>query len=127
MPAVAPAPTEKEFQTTLVRTLEVLGWHVNHVFPLRTKHGWRTGTTAEGWPDLFAVRGPWAIAIEVKSDKGRLRAEQRVWLQRLALIPSIRSWVIRPRDDYSQLVSWLRDPEHAPRVFGWQPTTQEDS
>lgn len=117
--------SERDWQKTLVVLLETLGWHVNHVFPLQTKHGWRTGTTASGWPDLVALRGPWLVAIEVKSDKGKAEPDQLIWLQRFALLPCARSWILRPADSVQAVARWLRDPESAPRVHGWQPTTQE--
>lgn len=124
-PPVA-AVSEKDWQKTLVVLLETLGWHVNHVFPLQTKHGWRTGTTAVGWPDLTALRREWIVAIEVKSEKGKADPEQLVWLQRFALIPNARAWLLRPSDDVRVLAGWLRDPASAPRTHGWRPTTQEE-
>lgn len=119
----APAVSEREWQKTLVILLETLGWHVNHVFPLQTKHGWRTGTTAEGWPDLVALRRDQLVAIEVKSQRGKATDAQLVWLQRFALLPCARAWILRPSDDVRTVAGWLRDPANAPRVHGWSPTT----
>lgn len=119
------AVSEREWQKTLVVLFETLGYHVNHVFPLQTKHGWRTGTTAEGWPDLMALRREWLIVVEVKSEKGKATDAQLVWLQRFALLPFTRSWILRPSASVQTVAGWLRDPESAPRVHGWQPTTKE--
>lgn len=121
-----PSPTavsEREWQKTLVVLFETLGWHVNHVFPLQTKHGWRTGTTAEGWPDLTAFRREHLVAVEVKSEKGKPTEAQLTWLQRFALLPCARAWILRPSDEIQTVAAWLRDPESAPRVHGWAPTT----
>lgn len=119
--------SERAYQETLVTTLEVFGWHVCHVYPLQTKHGWRTGTTADGWPDLVCLRREWIIAIEVKSDKGRATPQQRLWLHRFAAVESARAWLLRPSDDYGEIVEWFRDPAHAPRVHGWTPQQRKET
>jgi Holliday junction resolvase len=115
-----PQATEREWQKTLVAALEVYGWHVNHTFMLQTRDGrWRTGTTAKGFPDLQALRGSWQLAIEVKGYKTAVEEEQLVWLARFANLPAARAWILRPQDDWSDIQRWMRDPEHAPRRFGW--------
>jgi hypothetical protein len=122
---MASGPTEKEWQATLVAALEVFGYVVEHTYPLLTKQGiWRTGSTLKGKPDLIALRPPRLLAIEVKTDRGRLEEAQRAVLSLYALIPNARAWVLRPRDDWSLIQAWMRDPKTAPRVHGFDPVDQ---
>lgn len=121
MAAASPlAPSEKEFQNTLVELLETLGWAHCHTYPLQTKHGYRTGTTAKGWPDLVALRGEFVVAIEVKSDTGRVTAEQVEWLDRFARLGCGRAWLVDPSLPLQQLAEWLQHPDGAPVVFGYR-------
>jgi hypothetical protein len=45
-----------------------------------TARGWRTPVTADGagWPDLVLVRDR-VLYVELKTAKGKLSVEQRVW------------------------------------------------
>lgn len=123
MPTTGPKVTEREWQQVLTDALDACGFAWFHVYPLQTKHGWRTPTTAKGIPDLVAVRGPFLVAIEVKGDKGLVGAEQLQWLTRFSVLAGGRAWLLRPRDDIQQIVGWLRDPQSAPRVYGFTPTS----
>jgi hypothetical protein len=117
-----PTP-EREFQKTLVGVLELFGYQVNHTYPLRTEHGWRTGTTAIGWPDLTAVRPPRLLVIEVKGEHTPLEEAQRAWLSLFAGIPCARAWVLRPTDPpWPDVQAWIRRPKEAPRVYGFDLT-----
>lgn len=113
--------TETEWQRTLVGALNTFGWHHMHVRRTvgRGKQ-WTTSTSAKGWPDLVALRGPWLVAIEVKTDVGKITPEQIEWLHRFSLLAGGRAWVIRPGDDWDTIVGWLRNPADAPRCHGWQ-------
>jgi hypothetical protein len=118
---------ESEFQKLLVETLTVFHWDTMHVYPLRTKHGWRTPTTAKGWPDLVGLRQTFILAIEVKGFDSRgkptpFQEGQIEWLARFAAIPTGRAWVLRPTDDLSQIARWLATPATAPGTYGWDPT-----
>lgn len=120
MPAADGGPTEKEWQRTVVELLDAMQWANTHTYPLRTEHGWRTGTTAKGWPDLVAIRGAFVVGIECKTDRGRADPEQLVWLSRFSYLAGGRAWLLRPRDDLSLVASWLRTPADAPRVYGFE-------
>lgn len=119
MPATDGAPTEREYQEQLTDLLTVLQWRWFHIYPLQTAHGWRTPTTAKGIPDVIAVRGAYTVAIEVKSDRGAVGAEQLVWLRDWSYLAGGRAWLLRPRDDFQTIVGWLRNPADAPRVHGF--------
>lgn len=118
MTAAARVP-ERAFQQTIVELLDALGWASCHTYPLQTRHGWRTGTTAKGWPDLVALRGSYVVAIEVKSDTGRATAEQVAWLRRFAELDAGRAWLVDPSTDVQTLARWLQYPEHAPHTHGF--------
>lgn len=128
---MTPPPTattkERDWQATLVAALEVFGYVVEHTYPLRTQHGWRTGSTLPGKPDLIAVRPPRMLAIECKTDKGRLTQQQVAVLSLYSLVPCCRAWVLRPSDPWPDIQEWLRRPKQAPAVYGFEPMPQLDA
>lgn len=115
--------SEREWQRVLADALDALGWAWFHIYPLQTAHGWRTPTTAKGIPDLCCFRGAYTLGIEVKDNRGTVDPQQKVWLTRWSVLAGGRAWVLRPRDDIDQIVAWLRDPQHAPRIYGFEPAT----
>jgi hypothetical protein len=115
---------EKAFQGTLVDALTLRRYVVDHTYPLRTRDGWRTGSTLKGKPDLIALRPPWELAIEVKFEDGTLAEEQRAVLSLYAQLPHARAWVIRSTMPFEMVVGWITDPAEAPRVHGFQPMTR---
>lgn len=118
MTKVAVVP-ERQFQAMIVELMEATGWASCHTYPLQTKHGWRTGTTAKGWPDLVALRGEHLVAIEVKSDTGRPKPEQIEWLARFASLGCGMAWLVTPSLDTQLLASWLQYPHRAPPRYGF--------
>lgn len=121
------AVKERDWQNTLVAALQAFGYVVDHTFPLRTKHGWRSGSTLPGKPDLTALRPPRALAIECKTDVGVLEDQQRAVLTLWSLIPCARAWVLRPRDPWDEIQAWMRRPAQAPQVYGFDPMDQLDA
>lgn len=87
----------------------LLGWHVLHLRPAKTKYGWVTpvqGDMGKGWPDLILVRRERIIAAELKSDVAKPRPEQEdvlAWLARAG----VETHVWRPRD-WDAIVAALR-------------------
>lgn len=115
-----PKFSEREWQTILQEGLKREGWAWQHIYKMKTARGnWRTSTTAVGWPDLVAMRGPYVLALEVKADRGVLGADQLTWLKRFADIPTGLVWVLRPRDNWQAVANWLHEPEKAPKRHGW--------
>ena len=79
---------EADFQKNVIELAKILGWTVAHFRPARTKNGgWVTPVAADGkgFPDLFLAHPERGIlAVELKSDSGRVTKEQRFWLDTIA-------------------------------------------
>lgn len=72
---VLPPQTERSFMAQVVQYAELMGWRVYHPFDSRR--------SAAGFPDIVAVRRPRVIWAELKSERGRLTADQVAWLTEL--------------------------------------------
>ena len=91
---------EKDFQAAIIELATLLGWRVFHVYDSRRSEA--------GYPDLTLVRDGHGergettpsrlIFAELKTDRGRVRPEQREWLAALAGVPGVLACVWRPRD-----------------------------
>lgn len=107
---VALSLSEKDLQKQVRAMLDQFGWRTNVVHDSRH--------SPRGWPDIFAVRhvtpchpGCWgmgtdhlteAVAIELKSERGRVSAEQEAWLDLLCRLPGVKfAGVIRPSQWYA--------------------------
>lgn len=94
---------ETEFQNSLIKAAQLLGWKVAHFRGVRIqrKNGsiyYATPVQAdgEGFVDLVMVRGNRLICAELKSDKGRTSKEQDDWLEKLGLVAETYVW--KPKD-----------------------------
>ena len=95
--------TEAELSALVEEALGLGGWRWQHQRPARTKHGWRTAISGhKGWPDIYAVRAGKALALELKSAKGRLTIDQQRWLTELGSLghsdDHLMVFVWRPKD-----------------------------
>ncbi len=92
--------TEKELQQAVIQTAHIYGWIVAHFRPAMNARGdWRTAVAADGkgFPDLTLVHDERGLAfVEMKSVKGRLSPEQKMWLEKLS--PHADTMVWRPAD-----------------------------
>ncbi len=91
-----PPLSEAQFQRRVIEMARWNGWMVHHVRPALRQSG-RVSTPVQGHigaPDLLLARDGTVIAAELKSDAGRLRPEQRQWLDHLG----VHGCVWRPRD-----------------------------
>ena len=68
--------SEKGFQRAVVELAALCGWRAFHDYDSRRN--------TAGFPDLVLVRPPRLIFAELKSERGRVRREQRDWLEELA-------------------------------------------
>jgi hypothetical protein len=115
MIAVATPLTEAEWLNTTCSMLDGNSWSRIHHTPTRRAETvyteGSTGSGAAGWPDLFAVRGERAIALELKREGNRPSHEQIGWLDRLRAT-GIEAHVVTLPYDYGFLEDLLRpDPE----------------
>ncbi len=92
--AIGPSfASEKSFMAWIVSHAKANGWNAFH--PLDSRG------SEPGWPDLFLVRER-AIALEVKTETGRLTDDQARWLLALRAC-GIEARVVRPAD-----AEWIR-------------------
>lgn len=94
-----PPLTEKAFMAQVLELAKLRGWRVFHPFLSK----W----SEKGWPDLILARPPRLLAIELKTDKGKLTPEQEVWLWTLRAVCGIDADCWRPRD-WDNIVEALR-------------------
>jgi hypothetical protein len=81
--------TEAGFLDAVIQLAHLCGWWTYHTHDSRH--------SAKGFPDLVLVRAPDAIFAELKSERGRVTAEQADVLARLALC-GLETAVWRPSD-----------------------------
>lgn len=79
--------TESGFQRAVIALARLHGWRVAHFRPAMNERGkWRTAVAGDGagFPDLVLVKvvgkNKRLIFVELKTDAGRVRPEQREWL-----------------------------------------------
>ncbi len=89
--------TEAQLQGTVEQMATLLGWRWYHTFDSRR--------SVAGFPDLVMVhpRQKRTLWIELKSERGRLRREQRAWINDLDAVGA-EVFVWRPVDLVSGLV-----------------------
>lgn len=99
------ATSERDFQAHVIEVALRHGWLVHHVHDSRKSIG-------DGFPDLVLVRpGSPVLFIELKSERGRIRPEQRMWQSWLSdSEPGRRQLVVsfiwRPSDE-GEIRFWL--------------------
>lgn len=86
----SPIEREADFQAAVVELAQLTGWLVYHCNDARR--------STPGWPDLALCRPPRLLLVELKTTRGRLRPEQRVWLAALTECTGVEVAVWRPAD-----------------------------
>ncbi len=89
-------------QQLLTDAAELNGWLVFHDNDSRRN--------AAGFPDLVLVKPPRVLFLELKSEIGRVRPEQHVWMDALSRCDTIASAIVRP-EHADQIIKYLQDPE----------------
>jgi VRR-NUC domain len=90
---------EAELQARVVALAKHRGWMVFHV--------WNSRNSQPGFPDLTLCRPPEALFLELKTEKGRVSAEQQQWLDALRPCGGVTVRLCRPRD-WATLEALLR-------------------
>jgi len=75
------------------------GWIAYHTYDSRRSQ--------PGFPDLVLVRFPRLIFAELKSEKGRVRPEQQMWLDNLKKVRKVGTYLWRP-SDWDTIASTLK-------------------
>jgi hypothetical protein len=102
--------SEAQLLRATIKAARLGGWRVAHFRPARTEHGWRTPVQGDGagFPDLVLCH-PWRGELlfrELKAQRGRLRPEQREWLDALdAAGADAAVWKPRDLDDALELLA----------------------
>lgn len=86
--------SEAGFQQQVIQLAKLAGWMTYHTHDSRR--------SAAGFPDVVMVRPPVVLVVELKSDSGRLRPEQEVWLEVLKSCPGVEARLWRP-DDWPEI------------------------
>lgn len=88
--AKPPGISERRFQALVVTASTLLGYRVYHTHDSRRSD--------KGWPDLVLCRPPRLIFAELKSATGKVKKEQREWLDLLGACPGVEQYLWRPAD-----------------------------
>ncbi len=96
--------SEAELQELIVEAAELAGWLVFHDVDSRRN--------ARGFPDLVLVSSRFGrvVFLELKSEIGRLRPDQHVWMDALSRCDTIASAIARP-EHADRIIRYLQNPE----------------
>jgi hypothetical protein len=94
--------TEAELQQLLTDAADMHGWLVFHDNDSRRN--------VAGFPDLVLVKPPRVVLLELKSEVGRIRPEQHVWMDALSRCDTVASAIVRP-EHLDTILDYLRNPE----------------
>lgn len=89
-PGKLPVISEADFLASVTQLANLSGWLVYHTYDSRRSQA--------GFPDLVLARNGQLIFAELKTNKGRVKAAQTLWLDTLSQVPGIGVYLWRPRD-----------------------------
>ena len=109
--------SEDNFLGTILELAERTGWTAYHPRPamvsIQERISYRTaaqGNGAEGFPDLFLAKpSHYCIMAELKSETGKMTAEQERWRDILELSLGVRYFLWRPKD-WDEVTQVLFEP-----------------
>ena len=92
-------PREAQFQRTVIELAQLLGWRVHAERPAQTQSGrWSTPIQGDrGFPDLILARDGRLVALELKSQAGRIGPGQVEWIEAFAAAGATAR-IVRPSD-----------------------------
>src|SRR3712207_848242 len=85
--ALAASITERDFQAQVVQFARLCGWRCYHTHDSRRSE--------PGFPDLILARPPRLLAVELKTNRGKVTDAQAEWLETLAAC-GVTTAVVRP-------------------------------
>lgn len=92
------ACSEKTLMQSVLDLARLNGWLCYHVHDSRR--------SAPGFPDILAIRGAELLAIECKSQRGKLTSDQERWLRAFAGVERVASLMVKPAG-WDQVVEML--------------------
>ena len=90
---------ERDWQAMVTAAAQHLGYLAYHTHDARRSQ--------PVYPDLCLVRGERLVFLELKTEKGRVRPEQQVWLDALSQVPGVVAMVARP-SQWEEILEVLR-------------------
>ena len=96
----APPMSEKALQQAVIDLARSHQWRAYHTFDSRRSE--------PGFPDAILIRGARLLAIEFKSEKGKLTDEQQAWLDAFRDVWLVEAMVIRPAATLDAVEALLR-------------------
>lgn len=91
--------SEKQFQSWIVVRARRLGWTRQfHVLRSQVQGQWTTNTSVPGVPDLWLLRPPQLVVLEIKRWGGKATPEQLAWIAGLQRVPGVEAFVVDPGD-----------------------------
>lgn len=109
--------SEAKYQKQVEEAMRALGWWFNHnpsnVIVCQYCHRKNYRGIAKGIPDLWAIREPTMLFLELKDERNTLEPEQRTLLDRIKQCTRIISTWARPRDR-ERVMEILEHPERHP-------------
>ncbi len=81
---------ERDIQDMMEQAAGYLGWRCFHDNDSRRNN--------PGFPDLVCVRKGKMLALELKTEKGKLRPQQAEWIDELGKVPGVIARIVRPAD-----------------------------
>lgn len=82
------ALTEANFQAQIVELAKAKNWMCYHTHDSRRSE--------PGFPDLVLVRGPTALFLEVKAEKGHATPQQLIWIAAFDKVRRVHAAVVKP-------------------------------
>lgn len=92
-------PSEAAFQAQVKDLAALYRWDVYHTH--------RSQFSEAGFPDLICVRDDVMLALELKTETGKVTPEQELWLAKLAAVPGVTARLLRP-SQYDELLELFR-------------------
>lgn len=97
--------SEAELQKAVIDLLRTLGFLVAHFKPLQMNGKWWTPVQADGkgFPDIVGVKGRRLLFVELKSEEGWVKPDQRRWIDALSALTyselgdAVEVYVWKPR------------------------------